>query len=173
MAAEIISKRCCTCKRSKHISEFYKNRREKDGFQSQCKTCIKQSHQKYRKSKKGKCAQKHYCQSVKGKANFKRYQQSAKGKATQKRYNQSEKGKANNKASQQRYGIRHPQRCKAQVAVNHAVNDGILPHVNTLVCHYCPKPAQQYHHWHGYSREHWLDVVPACIPCHIKKDESK
>lgn len=92
----------------------------------------------------------------------KHYRQSAKGKAAKKRYQQSEKGKNVYK----RFDIRNPEYHKATHAVNNAIRDGKLPRPDTLFCHYCPKLAQQYHHWHGYEKEHQLDVVPACKKCH-------
>lgn len=36
------SKTCTKCKEVKETSEFYKNRRMKDGLASQCKSCMKQ-----------------------------------------------------------------------------------------------------------------------------------
>lgn len=96
------------------------------------------------------------------------YRQSEKGKDAYKRFNKSEKGKSNYK----RYRIRHPERRKARHAVNHAIEASKLPQPDTLLCHYCPKPAQQYHHWHGYAPKHWLDVVPVCTDCHRKHPNS-
>ncbi len=139
MSEQSISKRCPKCKQFKPISEFHKDKRGKDGLQGYCKTCGKIAHRKYQKTEKGKLAYR--------KANSK--------------YKKTDKGKAN----QKRYFLRHPNQVKAQHTVNHAIEDGNLPRPNTQLCHYCPKPAQQYHHW-SYLPEHWLDVVPVCIKCH-------
>ena len=145
MSKTIISKRCCHCKQSKPLNEFYRNKSSDDGHHYECKVCKNERDRVYRRSAKGKAVNR-------------RYQQSEKGKAAYKRYNQTEKGKARQK--------RYPNQIKATRAVNHAIRAGKLPRPDTFSCHYCPKPAQQYHHWHGYEKEHWLDVVPVCIDCH-------
>ena len=121
---------------------------------------------------KYKAAQKRYHQSSEGKAAQKRYNQSEKGKVVHKRYQQSEKGKAARRTAKKNFNARNPNYVKAKAAVNNAVRDGKLPGVNTLLCSYCPNPAQQYHH-PSYEPEHWLDVLPACIKCHknIHKDD--
>ena len=92
-----------------------------------------------------------------------KYTQSEKGKATHKRHRQSEKYKV----YQKRLKARHPERVKAHSAVNNTIAIGKLPRANTKLCHCCPKPAQQYQHYKGYKPEHWLDVVPVCIKCHV------
>lgn len=94
----------------------------------------------------------------------KKYCQTEKDRANHKRFDQSEKGKARNK----RFNICHPNRKKATHAVSNAIRAGRLPRPDSLLCHYCPVQAQEYHHWHGYEPEHWLDVIPVCIECHYK-----
>ena len=149
MAEQSITKRCSHCKEIKPLSEFYKNRNGKDGLHLQCKTCKKQYMQQYRKTDKGKSAQRRYKQSQKGKVASRRYEQSKKGRDTQKQYR-----------------LCHPERQRAKNAVNKAVRTGKLPRPDTLQCHYCPEQAKDYHHHKGYAPEHWLDVIPACRNCH-------
>ena len=155
MATEIISKRCYKCKQFKPLSEFSKDRNRKDGFQNCCKSCIRA----YRQSERGRAvnrkAEVKYVKTPKGKA------VQCKGKA---KYRKSPKGKATTK----RYFTRNPNYVKANHAVNNAITAGRLPRPDSLQCHYCFRDAQQYHHWHGYESEHWLDVVPACVECHSK-----
>lgn len=149
-------KRCSFCKQNKPFSEFGKERRNKDGLQGCCKSCIKA----YQQSEKGRAANRKavakYRRTPNGKiANRKvvaKYQKTPNGKATKKRFYAS-----------------NPNYVKATNAVNHAIAAGKLPRANTRQCHYCPQPAQQYHHWHGYEPECWLDVVPACVECHTKE----
>jgi len=179
MSEPIQIKYCSHCKQFKPISEFGRNRNNKDGVQLWCKFChkvyeqtekCKATRKRYRQTEKGKDVQrraiKKHRQTEKGKAThraiMKRYEKSEKGKATRKTYIKSEKGKAR----QKRFYNCHPNNLKAKTAVNNAIRSGKLPRANTLLCHYCPKPAQQYHHWHGYEPEHWLDVVPVCVKCH-------
>lgn len=59
---------------------------------------------------------------------------------------------------------------RAGQAVYRAVRAGKLSPVRTLLCAKCGNPAKEYHHHNGYGREHWLDVVPLCIPCHVRAD---
>ena len=168
MSENIQTKRCSHCKQIKPISEFNKNHSQKDGYSHRCKICHHKSCKKYDQGEKGRTTRKQYFQSDKGKAKLKRYWQSEKGKIVLQRYQQSKKGKLNQKY----YKAYHPERVKAVKAVNNAIRDGKLPQPDTLPCHYCPKLAQQYHHWHGYAPEHWLDVVPVCVKCHGKIPKS-
>lgn len=178
----IISKRCSKCKENKSLSDFYKNYTAKDGYRSDCKACRK----KYSQTEKHKASQKRYRQTEKGKftqrigqirhrrtekykANQKRYYQSEEYKIDHKRYRNSEKGKATIRENALRYKIRHPERRKAKAAVQNAIRIGKLPPINSLQCHYGEHPAEQYHHWHGYAPEHWLDVIPVCCKCHNLK----
>jgi len=196
MSETIITKRCCTCKQFKSLSEFYKSQR-KDGLQGSCKDCQKIYQKRDRQSKKGKAAIKRYNQSEKGKAARKRYAQSEKGKTTQKRfrhtdeykakkkvsdnrYQQSEKGKntrkdcikrykqsEKGKAYYKRYYKQYPERIAARKAVREAIRDGRLPRPNSLQCS-CGEPTKHYHHHKGYAPKFWLDVVPLCRKCHSK-----
>jgi len=147
MATEIISKRCSRCKEIKSLSEFHRDKSQKDGLKSYCKSC----HKAYNQSERNKAYQKSYAQSPEGKIAHKRYAQSKKGKTRQ-----------------NRFFARHPNYTKAMSTVNDAVKAGKLSRPDTLPCHYCPKQAQQYHHHKGYDPEHWLDVLPACRDCHSK-----
>jgi len=143
MATEIISKRCSKCKEIKPLSEFYKNRKQYDGLQTCCKSC--------------------------NKAYLKAYRQRGRGKAADAKYRKTPKGKVTNRKRNAKRNALHPNFVKAVDAVNNAIKCGRLPRADTRLCHYCPNPARQYHHWHGYEPEHWLDVVPACVECHKKE----
>ena len=131
-------KTCSKCKQNKQLSEFYKNRSKNDGLQDDCKIC--------------------------GAISQKRYLQTHKGKATKKRYRQSEKGEI----SQERFYSHNPNYIKSKSAVNNAVRYGKLTSPKYLFCHYCAKPAHQYHHYKGYEPKNWLKVIPVCIICHQK-----
>ncbi len=153
-------KQCSKCKQSKSSSEFYIDRSKKDGLTSYCKLCQK----KYQQSTKYKTAEKirenRYVQTDKGRANRRK---------AAKKYQNSAKGKAMKRVRLRCFYARNPNYAKAVNVTNHAVQAGKIPRPDSLLCRYCPKPAQQYHHWHGYEPEHWLDVVPTCIDCHKKR----
>ncbi len=148
MSETIITKICPRCKENKSLLEFYKDQSRKSNHRAYCKNCCSA----YNKTTEYKAATKRYHQSEKGKTYKKYYRQTKKHKATQKRYH-----------------IRHPEHHKAQNAANYAIRTGRLIAPRFLLCHYCPKPAQEYHHWQGYKPEYWLDVVPVCISCHNKQ----
>ncbi|MGR3292500.1 MAG: hypothetical protein ACUZ9M_00625 [Candidatus Scalindua sp.] len=179
MPEQIITKTCRVCKQTKSISEFYKVPANRDGYNTQCKSCCfkyhkhynqteqgKATYKRYRQSQKGKITReaynKQYLQSEKGKTNQKRYWQSKKYEIVQKRYQQSEKGKA----CQKRYRSRHPEWRKAGSAVQDAVKVGRLPSVCSLKCS-CGEQAKEYHH-PSYAPEHRLDVIAMCFSCHRK-----
>ena len=61
----------------------------------------------------------------------------------------------------------------ARLAVNDAVQRGIIPRPDTLNCVDCDNPAKQYDHYLGYSDEHRMDVRPLCVPCHAKYPRPK
>ena len=170
MAKVIITKRCSRCKKRKPLTQFSKNRTQKDGHQSCCKICALSLNRDYRQTEKGKATEKRYAQSQKGKANRQcamrlyKDRHPERHKSSEKRYRQSEK----KKEALKRYCARHPERAKAVQAVNNAIRAGILPRPDSLECHDCPKKAKQYHHHKGYEPEFWLDVVPVCIKCHNK-----
>lgn len=142
MAKQIISKRCCTCKKIKPISEFPKNRTRKDGHQSYCKICYLKYQQKYRMTKHGKTSIY---------------------KAIH-RYKKSKKGKA----LYHKFRLRNPEQIKARRTITSAIRAGQLSKPDSLPCNYCPAQAKEYHHHKGYEPEHWFNVVPVCIKCHNK-----
>lgn len=148
-------KTCTKCKQNKPLTDFYKNSNNEDGHRFDCKACHSNSAKKYRQTEKGRNVRRE---------NVRRYRLTKEGRASRKHYIQSEKGKATLK----RYYICHTESIKAVRAVFLAILSGKLFRPNTLLCCYCPKPAQQYHHWHGYAKEHWLDVIAVCIDCHRK-----
>jgi len=173
MSEQIISKQCRKCKKIKPISEFYKALTNRDRFRNECRVCYSKYQKEYRQTECGKAAKKRHAQSKKGKVALKRYKQSKKGKVTDKRYAQSEKGRKTRIAAIKKFRVHHPELKKAGDAVNSAIRAGRLPRPDSLQCHYCPAQAKEYHHYNGYAPEHWLDVIPVCIPCHNKIPKNK
>ena len=155
MSEPIVTKTCSKCKELKQLSDFHINRHSKDGHFNKCKICWLKYCKEYKQTKNGKATQKRYQQKS---INFKTYQ---------KQYKQSEKGKAVQIAAHKRYYLQYPNRKKAKCAVSTATRRSKMPKVDTLQCQYCPAQAEQYHHYKGYAKEHWLDVIPTCRKCHI------
>ena len=142
-------KTCSQCKDTKLSSEFNKDRSRKDGLRGYCKSCQNIMNRKYRQTEHGRIVHR--------KGNI--------------YYQKTEKYKIAHRKGNKRFSARHPNYIKAVRAINSAVRAKKLPRPDTLLCYYCPKPAQEYHHWHGYEKEHWLDVIPACIDCHRRCDK--
>ena len=157
MSEQIITKRCCHCKKKKPLLEFCKNKSAKDGLSFNCRICHNAQTRQYQQTEKGKKT----AQLSTG-----RYCKTKKCKKTRKQYAQSKKGKKIVSEACKRYAKRFPERRKAKDAVNHAVTAGKLPKVKTLYCHSCMEPAEQYHHYLDYTPKHHFDVLPFCINCH-------
>ena len=102
----------------------------------------------------------------------KKYKKTEKGKAStlkaKQKYRKTIKGKLARKIINKNYRVCHPNQIMAQQAANNAIAVGRMRRPDSLLCRYCLKPAEQYHHWHGYAPEHWLDVIPVCQKCHRK-----
>jgi hypothetical protein len=153
---------CTKCKTEKPLTDFYKAKQNRDGRKSWCKTCEIEYSRQYQKTPKGKEVAKRYAQSEKGKKRMRKFDKSPKGRKKHSRYNRSGKGRAYDKLSKKRHSLK----TKARYAVNNAVKAGKLPAVKTLTCKSCGSPAEEYHHFNGYTPENWLDVEPMCIQCH-------
>ncbi len=181
------SKQCPRCGETKPLTEFHRNRRNKDGLQSRCKPChvagvvetqrrhrdtFRLRQQRYHQSEKGKESRvksaRRYRANPENKAKIKARKQTPEGREAQRRERQSEAYKR----SQQRYHERAIAAgiSMARAAVGNAIKRGELPRAKTLPCSHCGKPAFSYHHHLGYEREHHLHVIPLCTPCHIAAD---
>lgn len=150
-------KQCSKCKEWKEFNQFYTSKSKKDGLQTRCIPCTKAGVKIYRQTSRGN--------EVRQKADIK-YHRSEKGmevsRKARNKYQQSNKGKIIAKEVRQNsMGV------KATRAVNNAVKLGKFPHVSTQICHNCKNQAEQYHHYLGYDKIHWFDVMPLCEACHL------
>lgn len=136
---EIVMKRCSKCKTFKQLGEFHKNRANNDGYQTHCIACRRID----KPCDRGR----------------------ASSKACQKKYRSSPKGIARARRGSRAQRLKDPEKTKARKAVSNAIQNGKLPRPDSQLCS-CKKPAQQYHHYLGYAKENWLDVVPKCTDCH-------
>jgi hypothetical protein len=89
----ILTKVCNRCGEEKALTEFYKDKRSKDGLTTICKKCIRVNAERYKKSEKGKKSEKRYRQGEAGKKSRKRYKKGEAGKKAGKRYREGEIGK--------------------------------------------------------------------------------
>lgn len=146
---------CPACGEMKSIEEFGILRSSIDGLSYNCKECLRARVKKWldnpenRKKHNRKAAI--YRRTERGKATKKKYYHSEKGQEAYKRYNQETKRK------------------KAREAVNHAVEEGKLPRVDTQKCSMGDGDCEgriEYHHHKGYNKNHWLDVIPLCRKHH-------
>lgn len=154
MSETIIAKTCSKCKIPKTLSEFAPRNDRPCAYQSHCREC-----------------QRLYSATPRGQENIRRalirFNNSDHGKIRRKEYRQTKAGKHSAIISGAKQRIKYPNKASARCAIGNAIKQGYIPSPTTLKCHYCPKQAEQYHHWHGYAKEYWLDVVPACRKCHI------
>ncbi len=156
MSNPIIRKTCSTCKETKAISEFRKNR-------NKCKSCRAIYTAAYAKTEQGKKALK------KG---YQKWQRSEKGKKVAAKHNKrwaaTERGRESNrkraKARYHKINEMYPQIIKARTAISNAIQLKKLKpskEYGCVICH--SKQAQQYHHV-DYDRP--FLVFPMCRICH-------
>lgn len=159
-------KYCHKCQNWKQSDEFNKNSLKPDGLQSQCRECQKISNRAYINSEKGiktRIARAEvYKENGKRQQIQYRYNHSQKNREAQRRYTQTENGKANLKKNRYKAMAQFPEKEKARKAVWRAVVKGTLPRIYTRCCSICGEQAHEYHHHNGYSKDHWLDVIPMC-----------
>lgn len=186
------TKTCKGCQEEKPIAEFYKDKTTKDGYRGKCKICInqdssayyqteagKKAQRKFRQGEKRKIALKRYNQSEKGKQTKakstqsekykqykKSYKQSKKGKNSELKYWQSEKGKQTRRRAYINWRKNHPDKIRANRAVNIAIKQGAIPPIRTQICIDCGNQARHYHHHMGYDETNILNVIPVCGECH-------
>ena len=176
MAEQIITKRCSHCKRIKPLDEYYKDKSTPDGLYYSCKKCHNERTKSYAQTPKGRknaCkGSSKYRKKNRPKINeyqrkyYHKYKQTPEGKETYNRYSKTEKGIENSHRQRKRYRKQYPDKFKAHQAMRNAVRSGKMPQANTQKCT-CEKQAYGYHHYLGYAKEHWFDVIPLCFRCHF------
>jgi 5-methylcytosine-specific restriction endonuclease McrA len=94
------TKTCIICNIEKELTEFNKNKKSKDGCQSQCRTCSKICKKQYYELNKKRISEqrKQYRQANKGYRSeyHKKYRQTPKGKAAKKANNQNRRAAKRN-----------------------------------------------------------------------------
>jgi hypothetical protein len=133
-----MKKKCIKCEISKDVSCFSKDKRNK--LYAYCKDCGNEVSRNYYNAHKENIAVR---RKKWGDNNLSRLASIAR-----------------------KYRKIHADRQAARNAVNDAVIRGVIVAPKHLICSNCKKQAQEYHHYKGYKREHWLDVIPLCRDCH-------
>ncbi len=168
-----MDKRCSKCEIIKPVEDFGFQKEKPDGHKYLCKICEKENAKKYRQEKRNEILayQKEYRQTHKKNIfeHMREYRQKHRKEITDhaREYRQTEKGKevANRIYKKQRE--KYPEKFKARKAVNHAVEYGELPRIDTMICSVCnERQAEHYHHHCGYEEKYWLVVIPVCAVCH-------
>lgn len=172
-------KLCCRCNTEKPLEMFVKSSRSKGGYGSRCKACHceiskksakenqqsrKDSSDRYYANHKKECSERSKSWQKSNPVAVKEIRKRARIKNAESiRKYVSEFGVAN----QRKMRLKYPEKFKARNFVNNNIAKGRLERAKNLTCAHCGKQASDYHHHNGYSREHWLDVIPLCRPCHV------
>jgi len=130
------TKQCSKCKEVKGLSEFCKDKYNKDGLCCQCRKCRLIARNRYRSTQQGKITEKKY------------------------RLREGHK-----RAQQNRY-VRDFHKRQACNAVNQAVRNNKLKKISLCTCTICNGQAEEYHHYNGYDIDNRLNVIPLCNKCH-------
>jgi len=156
----MINKYCPKCDTFKSPSEFGKLSSSKDGLSYSCKKCLRIKMNQWLSKPENRKSN-----NVTAAA----YRRTQKGRDTKKRYYDSEKGQR----AYKKYAYQQTNKHKARQAVNHAVDYGTLPRANTQVCTINDGTCEgrmEYHHYKGYKKESWFDIIPLCKKHHCIAD---
>ncbi len=142
---------CTRCGLEKSMSEFRKNRMNKDGLQRWCKICMKTYQAAYWQAHKEElddCRKSYRADHKEEMANYQRaYLQTESGRTTHKRYRQN-----------------HSEKIKAHQAVHIVTRNGSLK--RSVFCETCGLPTKTHGHHADYTKP--LEVEWLCRKCHVK-----
>ncbi len=141
-------KTCTKCNITKPLAEFYKHPTGKNGFNAQCKMCVRQAIGVYQNTPQFKDYQKMYRSSEKCRESKKAYQTSARGKQTY-------------LENTLRYNAQNPEKKAVHVATSRAIRSGVLIR---QPCEVCQNPKTDGHH-PDYSKP--LEVLWLCRKHHL------
>lgn len=167
------SKVCSKCGVIKPLTEYHKN--GKQGLRPDCKACKEKVHRVWAVSAAGKASLKaamdRYRKTEHG---LKKIAENAARPEVKKA--KRDRIRAWSKSPEQR--AKHAERARKyrsdgagkykdgfRAKVSRATSRGVIPRAAELSCRYCGQQAAEYHH-PSYDPEHWLTIVPVCVPCH-------
>lgn len=165
----IPQKHCNKCGRTMPLTPEYfnRNRAQKSGYTSICKSCIK----KYRDENPEKTKLVTARWNKEHPEKMREYAAKFESKHPGARKEKSKKYYDNHRREEYERFLRDcekfPEKRAARKAVTYAVATGVLPRVSTLNCAHCGNQAHNYHH-SSYAQKDWLDVIPLCVKCHRK-----
>jgi len=167
---------CIHCNNIKPLSEFAKDKRNKDGYGSECLLCARERLRIYESTPEGKIkrteSKRKYKKTPKGKISESRYRQSEKNKIRQALYLQTDKCKETKRkyTQKRRDQLKQTEEGKLQLEAGYAINRAVasdkIPPASSLKCVYCENQAANYHHHKGYEKKYWFCVEPVCTICH-------
>lgn len=161
---------CTKCGVEQPVENFAKEPRMECGHRKQCNLCRYKTKLARSTPEQRAAYMKAYFQTPSGKAakrrSHKAWQQSEKGRA----YSQRPDVKRYRAAKCAKHRANNPGKNAARNAVRSAKKHGELAPASEHQCNHCGRRASEYHHHNGYDKEHWLDVIPLCRPCHLKAD---
>jgi hypothetical protein len=192
-----VHKRCSKCKVTKPGSEFYADRRTKDGLQYRCKPCFLQKSTGPKKPRRTRAELAEIARSGIRQCTVCKHHKpnteeffvklsAAKGGLAprcltcQSRYRRSERFRvarnaklkdtlelAKRAVAMAKWHAAHPERLRAYRAVAKAKRQGVL---TPEPCSVCGKSQNvQAHHTHGYDQENWLRIQWLCRSCHVNE----
>lgn len=146
-------KKCGVCKSIKDKTEFSPSKNRFDGYSNNCKECqrnLSRDNQRHRRES----LDVRRAEAVRSREYNK----------TEKRRKSKHNDPSKVRERINKFARSHPEVIKSHRAVHAAINNGIIPHPSTLLCSHpdCNETATEYHHYLGYSPEHWLDVQALC-----------
>lgn len=168
-----MDKVCKKCGVSKPIDEFGKAKTCLDGHRGDCKKCQNKYTNQWAKDhpeNRHKSAKKYRTNNpeyaTRRNASNKAWYQNNKEHAYeyQKQYTKDHPDKVT--ANAKKMYEKHLHKYRARQAVNNEITAGRLAPIKSLACANCGNQAAHYHHYLGYEKEHWFDVIPLCRKCH-------
>lgn len=154
-------KECFKCKVLKPYSEYYKHPKMADGHLGKCRECAKIDVRTNRKVKID-----YYSYYDRNRPNAKERSELCTVRNKDK-YHNDDSFRQSVLESKEKWSKKNPQKRKAQIYLGNAVRDGRV--LKPSICSHCNEEKRiQGHHW-SYEREHWLDVIWLCAPCHGKE----
>lgn len=150
-----LEKFCTKCETYKPLTEFYKNKSRKDGYNGWCKACLKKPISQHKKSAKYKIQQSEYSKraDVRDRQNYMR---------RKRRIDNPEKYRKRDKIERQNCDAN---KIMARQAVGNAIRYHNFPKPTECQCEICNNQATEYHH-PNYDKSDWLNVIPVCKKCH-------